>query len=150
MHRVALLIYSVSMVLVSAIAVAQVQPGSTGGTIGKQNKSISGEDNSGQPSQRSKGSEKTRDEDKKTSTNNDGTGGHTATSLNGYWRVQVNCGSNQNVLERGGKWSFDIKAISGNTFAGGFDQNGKIVEGKMEGKVVSLTTQDIFTRQWAG
>jgi hypothetical protein len=150
MHRAVSLIFSISLVLVSATAVAQVQPGSTGGTVGKQNKSISGEDYSAPPAQKSKRSARTRDEDKKISTNNDGTGGQTATSLRGYWRVQVNCGSSQNSLERGGKWSFDIKAISGNTFAGGFDQGGKIVEGKIEGKAISLTTQDIFSRQWTG
>jgi hypothetical protein len=129
--------------------VAQVQPGSTGGSIGKQNKSVLGEDQPAPPEQRSKRSARTRDEDKKISTN-DGTGGQTATSLRGYWRIQVNCGSSQNALERGGKWSFDIRAISGNTFAGGFDQGGKIVEGKIEGKAISLTTQDIFSRQWTG
>jgi hypothetical protein len=149
MHRAVSLILSISLVLVSAIAVAQVQPGSTGGTIGKQNKSISGED-SAPPAQRSKRSARTRDEDKKLSTNNDGTGGQTATSLRGYWRIQVNCGSSQNALERGGKWSFDIKAISGNTFTGGFDQGGKIVAGKIAGNAISLTTQDIFSRQWTG
>ena len=83
-------------------------------------------------------------------TDDDGTGGETAASLRGYWRIQVNCGSNQHVLERGGKWSFDIKTVSGNTFSGGFDQSGKIVDGKIEGKAVSLTTQDIFSRQWTG
>jgi hypothetical protein len=150
MYRAVSPIFSISLVLVSAIAVAQVQPGNTGGTIGKQNKSISGEDDSVPPAQKSKPSARTREEDKKISTDNDGTGGPTATSLRGYWRIQVNCGSNQNALERGGKWSFDIKDISGNTFAGGFDQGGKIVEGKIEGKAVSLTTQDIFSRQWTG
>jgi hypothetical protein len=122
---------------------AFAQAGSTGGIIGKQDKSISGgEDRSAPPAQRSKRSARTRDDDS--------TSGQTAASLRGYWRIQVNCGSHQNVLERGGKWSFDIKAISGNTFAGGFDQGGKIVEGKIEGKAVSLTTQDIFSRHWTG
>jgi hypothetical protein len=132
------------------VSSALAQAGSTGGTIGKQNKSISGEDHSARPAERSKRSVRTHDENKKISTNNDGTGGQTATSLRGYWRIQVNCGSSQNMLERGGKWSFDIKAISGNTFAGGVDQGGKIVEGKIEGKAVSLTTLDIFSRQWTG
>jgi len=142
MHRAVSSIFSISLILVSTIAVAQVQPGSTGGTIGKQDKSISGENHSDPPAQRSKRSARTRDDD--------GAGGQTAASLRGYWHIQVNCGSHQNVLERGGKWSLDIKAISGNTFAGGFDQGGKIVEGKIEGKAVSLTTQDIFSRQWTG
>jgi hypothetical protein len=148
MHRAVAFIFSFSLVLVSAIAIAQVQPGSTGGTIGKQNKSISGEDHPAPPAQKLNRSSRTRDEDKTVSTN--GTGSQTSTSLLGYWSVQVNCGPQQNVLERGGKWSFDIKAISGNTFTGGFDQNGKIVEGKTEGKAISLTTQDIFSRQWTG
>jgi hypothetical protein len=150
MHRAASLIFSISLVLVSAIAVAQVQPGSTGGIIGKQNKSISDQDDSAPPAQRSKPSARTRDEDKKVSNNNEGPGGQTAASLRGYWRVQVNCGPNQHVLERGGKWSFNINAISGNTFAGDFDKGGKIVDGKMEGKAISLATRDIFSRQWTG
>jgi len=141
MHRAVSLISSISLVLVSAIAIAQVQPGSTGGTIGKENKSISGEDHSAPPAQKLKRSSRTRDEGKTI---------QTATSLLGYWSIQLNCGPNQNVLERGGKWSFDIKAISGNKFTGGFDQNGKIVEGKIEGKAISLTTQDILSRQWTG
>jgi hypothetical protein len=150
MNRAVSLIFSISLVLVSAIAIAQVQPGSTGGTIGKQNKSISGEDHSAPPAQKLKRPSRTRNEDKSISTNSDSTGSQTATSLLGYWSIQVNCGPNQKVLERGGKWSFEIKAISGNTFTGGFDQNGKIVEGKIEGKAISLTTQDIFSRQWTG
>ena len=141
MHRFILCVSIIGMF--SVPCVAQVQPGTTGGTIGKQDKSVSsGEDQPAPSKQRSRRSARTRDDD--------GTGGQTAASLRGYWRIQVNCGSHQNVLERGGKWSFDIKAISGNTFAGGFDQGGKIVEGKIEGKAVSLTTQDIFSRQWTG
>ncbi len=150
MHRATALVFSIGLVLLPAIAVAQVQPGSTGGAIGKQNKSISGEEDSTPPVQGPKGSARTRDRDRKTSTNNDGADGQNATSLRGYWRVQVNCGSRQNMLERGGKWSFDITTVSGNTFAGRFDQGGKIVEGRMEGKAISLTTQDIFSRQWTG
>ena len=119
--------------------------GEHGGSIGKQNRSVSSEGQPAPPVQRAKRSTRTRDEDNKLPTNNDGTGVQTATSLRGYWRIQVNCGSSQNTLERGGKWSFDIKAISGNTFTGGFDQGGKIVEGKIEGKAISLTTQDIFS-----
>jgi hypothetical protein len=150
MHRAVSLIFSICLVLLPAIAVAQMQAGSTGGTIGKQDKSISGEDHSAPPAQKSKRSARTGDEDKKTSTKNDATGGQTAASLRGYWSIQVNCGSKQNVLERGGKWSFEIKAISGNTFTGGFDKGGRIVEGRMEGNAISLTTQDIFSRQWTG
>lgn len=150
MRRAVSLIFSIGLILVGASAVAQVQPGNTGGTIGKQDKSISGEDHSAAPAERSKPPARTRDRDRKIPANNDGAGGQTAASLAGHWHIQVNCGSKQHMLERGGKWSFDIKAISGNTFAGGFDQAGKIVEGKIEGKAVSLTTQDIFTRQWTG
>src|ERR1700733_13664297 len=98
MHRAVLRIFSVSLVLVSA-AIAQVQPGSTGGFIGNQNKSVSGEDHSAPPAQKLKRSSRTRDEDKAIATNNDGTGSQTATSLLGYWGIQVNCGPNQNVLE---------------------------------------------------
>ena len=42
MHRIASLIFAASVLWTSAIAVAQVQPGSTGGTVGKQDKSVSG------------------------------------------------------------------------------------------------------------
>jgi hypothetical protein len=42
MHRIASLIFAASAFWTSAIAVAQVQPGSTGETVGKQDKSISG------------------------------------------------------------------------------------------------------------
>lgn len=140
MHRAVSSMFSSALVLVSTIAVAQVQPGSIGGTIGKQDKSISGEDHSVAPAQRSKRSAPTRDDD----------GGQTAASLRGHWRIQVNCGSHQNMLERSGRWSFDIKPISGNTFAGGFDQGGQIVEGKIAGNAVSLATKDIFSRQWTG
>lgn len=147
MHRAVSLIFSIGLVLVPTLGVAQMQPGSAGGTIGKQDKSISGEDHSAPPAERSKRPARTRDRDK---TNNDGAGGQTAASLRGHWRIQVNCGSKQNVLERDGKWSFDIKAVSGNTFTGGFDKGGKIVEGRIEGRAISLTTQDIFSRQWTG
>jgi hypothetical protein len=44
MHRTASLIFAASVFWTSAIAVAQVQPGSTGGTVGKQDKSVSGGD----------------------------------------------------------------------------------------------------------
>jgi hypothetical protein len=74
MHRTVLLIYSVGLVLVSAIAVAQVQPGSIGGTIGKQNKSVSGEDHPASLGQKSKRLVRSRDGGKEISTNNDGTG----------------------------------------------------------------------------
>jgi len=114
--------------LVSAsVSSALAQAGSTGGTIGKQDKSISGEDHSAPPAQRSRRSARTRDDD--------GTGSQTAASLRGYWRIQVNCGSHQSVLERGGRWSFDIKAISGNTFAGGFDQGGKTDSERHQSKI---------------
>jgi hypothetical protein len=150
LHRAVLLIFSICLVLVPAIAVAQMQPGSTGGAIGKRDKSISGENDSALPARKSKRSARTRDEDKKSSTKNDAAVGQTAASLHGYWSIQVNCGSKQNMLERGGKWSFDIKDVSGNTFTGGFDKGGKIVEGRIEGRAISLTTQDIFSRQWTG
>ena len=42
MHRIASLIFAASVFWTSAIAVAQVQPGSTGGTVGKQDTSVSG------------------------------------------------------------------------------------------------------------
>jgi hypothetical protein len=42
MHRAVLLIFAINVLLVSAAAVAQIQSGSTGGTIGKQDKSMSG------------------------------------------------------------------------------------------------------------
>ena len=44
MHRVVSLVFSISLGLVPAIAIAQVQSGSTGGAIGKRDKSISGEE----------------------------------------------------------------------------------------------------------
>ena len=150
MHRAVSLILSMSLILGQSIAVAQMQPGSVGGTIGKRDKSISGDEESAPLPQRSKRSTRTNDKDKKLSTNEDRADVQTATSLRGHWRVQVNCGASQNMLERGGKWSFDIETISGNVFSGGFDQNGKIVDGKIEGKAISLTTQDIFSRKWTG
>jgi hypothetical protein len=134
--------------LVPIVSVAQTQPGSTGGAVGKQDKSISGDEPPTPPAQKSKRSTRIHDEGKRTSAG-DGAVGQAA-SLGGHWRIQVNCGAKQNMLERGGKWSFDIKPISGNTFAGGFDQGGQIVEGKIEGRTVSLTTKDIFSRQWTG
>jgi hypothetical protein len=42
MHRTASFIFVVSVILAPAAAVAQVQPGGTGGTVGKHDKSISG------------------------------------------------------------------------------------------------------------
>jgi hypothetical protein len=42
MHRAVLLIFAVSVLLAPAGAVAQVQPGGTGGSVGKQDKSLSG------------------------------------------------------------------------------------------------------------
>ena len=75
LHRAAALVFSTGLALVPALAVAQVQPGSTGGTIGKQDKTISGEDQSAPPAQRPKRSARTRDEDRKPSANNGGTVG---------------------------------------------------------------------------
>ena len=54
--------------------VAQVQPGSTGGSIGKTDKSISGEGQSAAPEPRSKPSVRVRDADKKSSTDGDDRG----------------------------------------------------------------------------
>jgi hypothetical protein len=42
MHRVVLLIFAMNVLLAPASAIAQVQPGGTGGSVGKQDKSISG------------------------------------------------------------------------------------------------------------
>jgi hypothetical protein len=42
MHRTVSLIFAASVFWTSAIAVAQVQPGSIGGTVGKQDKAVSG------------------------------------------------------------------------------------------------------------
>jgi hypothetical protein len=44
------------------------------------------------------------------------------------------------MRDGGSKWSFDIETVSRNTFAGGFDERGKIVEGKIEGNIISLAT----------
>jgi len=75
MHRAASFVFAVSGFLVSAVAIAQVQPRSTGGTIGKQNKSVSGKDQPAPSKQRSKRPVQTRDGDKKISSDDDGTGG---------------------------------------------------------------------------
>jgi hypothetical protein len=42
MHRAVLVILAISVLLASVAAIAQVQPGSTGGNIGRQDKSMSG------------------------------------------------------------------------------------------------------------
>jgi len=44
MHFVCSLILAVSVFFLPAVAVAQIQPGSAGGTIGKHEKSISGDE----------------------------------------------------------------------------------------------------------
>jgi hypothetical protein len=56
------------------VCVAQVQPGSTGGSIGKTDKSISGEGEFAPLEQRSRGSVRARDAAKKTPSNHDGRG----------------------------------------------------------------------------
>lgn len=74
------------LALFSLPCVAQVQPGSTGGTIGKQDKSISGDDQPGPSGQRAKRSVRSRDSDKKIVTDGDGRGGrkvYSNPSLNG-------------------------------------------------------------------
>ena len=42
MYRAVLLIFAVNVLMAPASGIAQVQPGSTGGSVGKQDKSISG------------------------------------------------------------------------------------------------------------
>jgi hypothetical protein len=42
MHRAVLVIFAISVLLASVAAIAQVQPGSAGGNIGRQDKSVSG------------------------------------------------------------------------------------------------------------
>jgi hypothetical protein len=42
MHRMASLIFALNVLSASVAAIAQVQPGSTGGNIGRQDKSVSG------------------------------------------------------------------------------------------------------------
>jgi hypothetical protein len=42
MHRAVLVIFVIGMLSAAAVAFAQMQPGSTGGNVGKQDKSVSG------------------------------------------------------------------------------------------------------------
>jgi hypothetical protein len=118
-------------------AQAQSQPGSAGGTIGKQGRSASGSD-------RSDGAEPKQEQPRKDA----GSGSSsplTAASLRGRWTGSLNCPDGQWAL------TFDIRENSATSFGGDYgDDGGKIVSGQLSGGRITFVTQAIISRTWTG
>jgi hypothetical protein len=97
MHRIALFVFVVALLSLPTITGAQLQPGSTGGTIGKTDKSISG----GEERQETGA----RPERANSSTSR---GEHTTSesSIAGRWRWDARCGQ--------GTFRANLKSVKGN------------------------------------
>ena len=111
--------------LVATTGTAFAQAGSTGGTLGKTDKSASG----GQEDSRQAQRPKVRA----------GVAG-----IAGHWRVEVECGGPHT-------WSFDVRQSSTTEFAGDFNPGGgRLFDGKVEGSRLTFATEDLTKRNWTG
>jgi hypothetical protein len=137
MHRLALC--GLAVALFAVPCVAQVQPGSTGGSIGKIDKSISGGGSAAEPSAPTKSrSNGKRPVDTATSD-------QSSVSVAGAWRWSADCTGS-------GRWQgqFDLIETSRGGFNGSFEV-GTITNGRVNGRSVTFTrTWITFTQYWTG
>lgn len=113
---------------------AFAQAGATGGVIGKQNKDASGGSDAAPAPRR-----QPRAVAPKASTSAG------AAALAGHWRIEATCSNGLNV------WSFDLRNSSNTDFTGDYNPGGgKVVDGKLTGNAVSITTAASITRHWTG
>ena len=120
------------------MASAQSQPGSAGGTIGKQGRSASGseEDGSAKPDPQ---------RERPKASGSGSSGALTAASLRGRWTGSLNCPDGRMAL------SLDIRETSATGFGGEYgDEGGKIVSGQFSSGRISFVTQAIISRTWTG
>jgi len=121
--------FACAVMLMPTIALAQLQPGSTGGTIGKTGKSSSGGEESpeAQPHQ----TRSVEKEGRAAST-------QSGTSVAGRWRWSANCQSGHYSGE------FDLSQTTGGPFTGNFagtnvSDLGAITGGRANGGTISFT-----------
>jgi hypothetical protein len=124
----------------AAPCVAQVQPGSTGGSIGKTDKSISGGESTAEPSVPAKSRSKGQRPVDSTTSN------QSSVSVAGAWRWSADCTGS-------GHWDgqFDLVETSRGQFNGSFEPVGTISDGHINGTSVAFTrTWVTFTQYWIG
>ena len=103
-------------VLLGSHRTVLAQAGSTGGVIGKSDKSISGSDDLGEPRGRTPPASKKA--------------GHTATSLSGRWDWEAGCAINRYF------GAFQLTELSGGQLAGEFTRDsGAVQGGRISGSV---------------
>ena len=120
--------------------VAIAQAGSTGGVIGKQDKSVSGGEDAAEPRSQTKSRSKGK---RPVDT---GTSDQSSVSVAGAWRWSADCNS-------GGRWQgqFDLTETSRGRFNGSFEPVGTISDGHINGTSVTFTrTWVTFTQYWTG
>jgi hypothetical protein len=122
-----------SVALLATDRVALAQAGSTGGIIGKTDKSVS---DAGDPRHNAPGARQPH-----RSSSSVGLG---AASLRGRWHVATTCVNGSDDL------TFDIREISASEFNGDYDRTGKIISGRIDGNHVTLITRATFTVTWTG
>jgi hypothetical protein len=129
-----------SALLVSPIGLAFAQAGSTGGTIGKTDKSVSGGEDAAVPRTPAKSRSKSQgpiDRD---------TSGQSSVSVVGPWRWIADCNN--------GHWEgqFDLVETSRGQFNGSFDPIGTISDGHINGTSVTFTRKwgAVFVQYWSG
>lgn len=135
------LILSFGMLVSLAVgATAFAQAGSTGGTIGKTDKSVSGGESAAErhipPSSRSKGQQPI---------NRGASGQSSEVSVAGTWRWIADCNN--------GHWEgqFDLVETSRGQFNGSFHEVGTISDGHTNGTSITFTrTWALGTQNWRG
>ena len=138
----------------STSGVAQIQPGSTGGTIGKQDKSISGTEDAVPPNESlSPRSRQTtaRPSAIPATTSRVNRQDTSKAALAGRWNWNASC-PNGNF-----KGEFEIRSTSASAFSGHYlsDVPGPISNGQLDGKQVTFTRQyttllGTFLQSWTG
>jgi len=132
--------------MVSTPGVAQMQPGSTGGTIGKVDKSISGGGDVEQPNSTASRRSLSKSENRSSET-----------SASGRWRWHAGCGI-------GGQWHgvFQISQTADGSFTGTFTSDAsdsgaaanpvpqQIQSGRVSGGQISFTRVIAPAQQWTG
>ena len=112
-------------------ATAMAQSGNVGGTIGKKDKVISGD----QPAPARRAPPKRNRQSSETAAN--------ANILQGHWRIQAECSTGHY------DWFFNIRSDSASAFTGEFGPGGgTIVTGTLTGNHISMTTSATVTRSW--